>query len=250
MAVAWQHPREDLQGQMMSYAAVERAPGEEGDARVPGSCWGTLWLTSPARRGAAALQFLEDMQACTLCEASTVPRDGAAGSAQHEPQHSPAAVPPRRRESPAGPAMRRAALLLHWHMPQEDPADNSCPLTVRRAGGSVSAPRLERGPRVVMLPGQEKEPPGLGTPVSPALQVLAQAQTPQASDQAKRVATAVPSVGNFRLSAYFKPLHQKPRLHLPSCTGCPALGLPRALAPRSLQPWAPERWGLARGALG
>lgn len=160
--------------------------------------------------GAAALQFLEDVQAapfvksaqCKGMEAQDQP--GMSHSAHQQP------CTQGRGRARQVQGCTRAALLLLWHAPQEDPADNSCQLTARRAGSSVSAPCLDRGPCAVMLPGQEKEPPGLGTTVSPALRVLAQAQTPQASDQAKRVVMSVPSTENFRLSAYFEPLHQKP----------------------------------------
>lgn len=100
MAVAGQHPCEDLQGQKMLYGAGERAPGEEGDARVPGSCWETSWPMSPAWRGRAeegggssSSAVFGRRASCTLCEVSVVPRDGGAGSARHEPQlkrHKPA----------------------------------------------------------------------------------------------------------------------------------------------------------------
>lgn len=150
----------------------------------------------------------------------------------------------------AGPGLRRATAPLLQHVPQQDPADDSRHLVAQQASGSVLHRTWTRVTVLRCRQGRRRAVPGLGTTVSPALRVLAQAQMPQASDRAKQVVVSVPTTDNRRLSACFKPRHQEPWWRLPSCTGCPALGLPWALAPRSLQPPAPERWGLARGALG
>lgn len=125
MAVAWQHPWEDLQGQMRLYGAMERAPGEEGGAGVPGSCWQALWLTSPAWMGQARWeqQLCRLWETCELYPCAAVPRDGGAGSAQHETKHSQ--CPDKAGE----PGLHMALLLLLWHQPQDDPTDNSSQLT-------------------------------------------------------------------------------------------------------------------------
>lgn len=91
------------------------------------------------------------------------------------------------------------------------------------------------GPCTVTLPGWEKERPGLGTTILPAPRVLARAQRPWASDQAKWVVTSVPRTDHFSPSAYFELLHQKLRLHFPSRVGCPVL----AVAPGSGALFAP-----------
>lgn len=242
MAAAWQHPWEDPRGHMMLHSAVEGAPGEEGDTRVPGSCWETAWPMSPAcplgdgEGGGSSRSAVFGRRASSTL--STAPRDGGAASARHETQHAPVPVLQRRRMSLAGPG------LLRWCAPQEDPADNSCQLTAPFLHpawtGSLRRDTARAG----------EGAPRAGQGWTPSAAGAGTAQTPRARDQAEQVATSVPCTDNFRLSAYFELLHQKLRLLLPLCMGCPALGLPQARASHSLQPGAPERWGLASGALG
>lgn len=103
---------------------MERAPGEEGGAKVPGSCWQTLWLMSPAQRGQARWQqqLCRLWKMCKLHPCAAVPKDGGAGSAQRETEHS---------QCPGvggEPGLRRALSLLLWHQPQDDPTDNSSQL--------------------------------------------------------------------------------------------------------------------------
>lgn len=121
----------------------------------------------------------------------------AGGRAQQAQGHIPAALA----HAPGSP---------HGQLVSAQPQERLC---------SCCSPG--QGSRAMTLPGQgqEQEPPGLETAVSPALQAPAQTPAPQSSDQLKQV-TASLHRDRLRLPAFFKPLHQKPWLHLPLCTGC------------------------------
>lgn len=199
---------------------------------MPGSCWeSTAEVPSPEGTGWAGRW---ERQLCSFwktCEPRPLPRDGGARSAWI----APAAMSSGRRESLAGPG-------THPCCP------GTCPGNTPLAAGASSAQRQwlrsccspGQGTRAVTLPEQEQEPPGLETAVSPALWALAQAPTPQSGGQVKQVTTSLYK-DSLRLSAFFKPLQQKPRLHLPQRGAPPGSGTPFTPATGSREVGACEK---------
>lgn len=94
---------------------------------------------------------------------------------------------------------------------------------------------LHRGPCTVILPRQE-EPSRLGM-AEPSTAGAGTGSSTTGQGPSKAGGSICASEDHFRLSASFKPLHEKPWLYLPPCRGCPALGLHWALVPYSLQSW-------------
>lgn len=124
------------------------------------------------------------------------------------------------------------------------------PLTTRVSSRPRFCTLPGRGPCAVTLPGQEKEPPGLGRAGHPALRVLARLKRHEPGTKRsgwRRLCRA-------RIISGFQPISscciRSPGCFFPRARAAQRWGSPGARASHSLQPGAPERWGLASGALG